>query len=168
MKVILCMAITVNGYIATDKGKVHWVSEKSWEGYLDMARKVGCVIVGRRTYDVMQGGEFQEGCTYVVMTRSRPAAKRPGVIFTGMDPKDVLKVLEGKGVKKVLLCGGGETNSLFMREGLIDEAYLDMEPTLLGKGIRLFSEGDFEADLELMGIKRLSENGIQLHYRVRK
>lgn len=55
-----------------------------------------------------------------------------------------------------------------MKEDLIDEIYLDVEPLVFGKGIPIFREADFEYELELMEIKKLNKNTIQLHYRVKK
>ena len=64
--------------------------------------------------------------------------------------------------------GGGTLNTSFMAENLIDEIYLDVEPIVFGKGIRLFKENDFEAKLKLLEIKKLSNDEIQLHYQVLK
>jgi dihydrofolate reductase len=83
-------------------------------------------------------------------------------------PKDALAILEKEGFNNTLVAGGGTLNTSFMAENLIDEIYLDVEPIVFGKGIRLFRENDFEAKLKLFGTKKLSENEIQLHYQVLK
>ena len=57
-------------------------------------------------------------------------------------------------------------NSSFMKEKLIDEIHLDVEPLVFGRGIKLFADDDFESRLELVGTKKLSANTVQLHYRV--
>ena len=94
--------------------------------------------------------------------------KSPGVKFTSEEPKAVLESLEKEGINQVCLCGGGKINGSFIKEGLVDEIYLDIEPKLLGKGIQLFGDCDFEADLELIEVKNLSNNEVQLHYKVKK
>ena len=53
-----------------------------------------------------------------------------------------------------------------MIEGLVDEIYIDIVPLIFGSGVRLFKEGDFNAKLRLNGIKMLSKQVMQLHYRV--
>ena len=80
-----------------------------------------------------------------------------------MGPLDKLKKFE-----TVIIAGGGILNSSFLKEGLIDELYLDIEPIAFGKGINVFENEDFEANLELLETKQLSPNEIQLHYKVIK
>lgn len=69
---------------------------------------------------------------------------------------------------KPLLAEVGHVNSLFMKEGLIDEIYLDVEPIIFGKGIPLFTSEDFEYNFQMLDFKKLNENTIQLHYKVLK
>lgn len=55
-----------------------------------------------------------------------------------------------------------------MKEGLIDEIFLDVEPVVFRKGIKLFADADFEAKLELLETRNFSNNEVQLHYKVLK
>lgn len=73
-----------------------------------------------------------------------------------------------QGFETIMVCGGGGLNTSFMKENLIDEIYLDIEPIIFGKGIKLFEDSNFEAKLKLLGVKKLSSNEIQLHYKVIK
>ena len=77
-------------------------------------------------------------------------------------------MLEQKGFTFAFLAGGGQLNTSFVKENLIDEIYLDVEPLVFGKGIRVFAEGDFELELELLETKKLNPNTVQLHYKVLK
>lgn len=79
-----------------------------------------------------------------------------------------MKSLEHEGIKQVCISGGGGLNSSFMKENLIDEMYLDVEPTMLGKGIKVFADSNFERKLRLIQIKRLSKDEVQLHYKILK
>ena len=169
MKVILYMAITPNGLIAKENDDVSFVSKVSWRGYLKNVKKAGCAIIGRRTYEVMSTTEFVKGALYIVLTHNKKLKKKsPTVRFTNENPKLVLKSLEREGIKKVCISGGGGLNSSFIKENLIDEMYLDVEPTLLGKGIKVFADADFDRKLKLLDIKKLSKNEVQLHYKVIK
>jgi riboflavin biosynthesis pyrimidine reductase len=69
-------------------------------------------------------------------------------------------------LENILVTGGATINSAFMKEGLIDEVILNVEPFLLGDGIPVFSREDFENKLELLGSEKLGDGIIQLHYRV--
>jgi len=169
MKVILYMAVSANGYIAGENDNVEWVSEDSWNSYLKKVKEIGCVIIGRKTYDLMPNDEFVEGVRYIVLTRSAEilSKKTSNIEFSNKEPGELLESLQKEGIKEVCICGGGEINTAFMKESLIDEMYLDVEPIVLGKGIQLFV-GDFEANVELIDMKKLSPNEVQLHYRVKK
>ncbi len=81
-------------------------------------------------------------------------------------PSEALRFLKQQGLKEALIAGGGKLNGSFMKEELVDEIYLDIEPTVFGKGIPLFGDANFESKLQLINIKKLSGNEIQLHYHV--
>ena len=81
-------------------------------------------------------------------------------------PQEALDVL--KGHDEVVIAGGGQLDAAFMKENLIDEMYVDIEPALSGTGIPLFKGEDFDTQLEFLGHKMLSDNEIQLHYKVLK
>ena len=76
--------------------------------------------------------------------------------------------MELKGLKQVIVAGGGILNASFLSKNLIDEIYFDIEPNLFTNGINLFEGGDFDLKLKLLGTKMLSENEIQLHYKILK
>lgn len=174
MKVILYMAITINGFIAKENDDVSWVSETSWESYSGMIKKTGNMIVGRRTYEMMlKDDEFNKSNlneikTVVLTNDALLQVHNPQFIFTAKSPREALDILLGQGFETILVCGGGELNASFMKENLVDEIYLDIEPIAFGKGVRLFGESKFEAKLKLLEIKKLSDNELQLHYQVLK
>ena len=167
MKVILYMAITANGMIARKDDSVSW-SDLEWKSFSSTVNKIGNLIIGRRTYDLMKSGnEFSKfkKVKIVVVTNSKISGKK---ISVAKSPKEALKVLEKLKFNEILVAGGGRLNSSFMKQSLIDEIYLDVEPLILGKGIKLFADEDFEAKLELIETKMLSKNEIQLYYKVKK
>lgn len=59
-------------------------------------------------------------------------------------------------------------NTAFIEQNLVDEIFLDIEPIILGHGIPLFRNGQFETTLKLLGQSNLSADEIQLHYKVMK
>lgn len=171
MKVILYMGITPNGYIAKEDGDSEWTSDEDLEGFYQQSKAAGNVIMGKNTHEMtIKYGYFPfPDAINIVMTHQKVENKwGDRAIFTDKPPKEVLKMLEGKGFTTAFIAGGGHINSSFMKEGLIDEIYLDVEPLVFGKGIQLFAPEDFEYELELLGVKKLSKNTVQLHYRVLK
>lgn len=73
-----------------------------------------------------------------------------------------------KDSEEVVVAGGGILNNSFIEKNLIDEIYIDIEPIIITKGIPLFKGKGVEIKLELVGQKKISENEIQLYYRVIK
>jgi len=168
MKIILYMAITPNGMIATKDDNTSWISRAESDSYSSVVRNAGNLIVGRRTYNILSkqpefSGLLKEVKIVVVAQKNAPVLIDPGHSVVS-SPKEALRLL--KGFKEVIVAGGGILDSSFLAEDLVDEIYLDVEPVILGKGIGLFSECDFRTGLELVGTKKISDNEIQLHYKV--
>ena len=164
MKVILYMTMTVNGMIAPEGGRASFVSEESWKSLNKIAQKAGCVIYGRKSYDA----EPIEGVLNVVLTHDKTMrSDKKEFVFMSGAPRKILEKLEKQGYQSVLVVGGGQTNAEFMKDDLINEIYLDVEPLILGKGTPLFNPEDFALKLELIEMRPLKGKTIQLHYRVK-
>lgn len=165
------MVMSLNGKIANPDGTYHWASKEDWENFRAQYKKAGCIIIGRNTYDKLKDKPSfpTKGCTCVVVTHDRSLQNQnPSIIITQDAPRDILKMLANKGFTEVLIGGGGQINSLFMKENLIDEVLIDIEPLIVGRGIPLFAESDFDAKLHLLSTKKLNQHTLQLHYRVMK
>jgi dihydrofolate reductase len=168
MQVILYMAVTANGYIAALNDATPW-SDDEWQSYHAIVTQVGNIIIGRRTYEIMtQGNEFSKigNPLTVVMTSDPPASK--GDFLFATTPGQAISLVQAKGFNKTLIAGGAKLNSTFMQCGIIDEAYLDVEPFLFGDGVPLFSPANFQTKLTLSDINKLNSNTVQLHYQVSK
>jgi len=76
--------------------------------------------------------------------------------------------LREKGIDEAMLGGGGKTNAIFMKEGLINDLIIDIEPLVFGEGIGLFDGADFEKKLVFKSVRKISDKVIQLHYGVVK
>lgn len=172
MKTILYMAMTLNGKIAGIDHDTSWTSKEDWVGFLGMCKRIGNAIIGRKTYEMIKKEGTQLGDILTVVLTHDPALlfrKSPHTIFTNKYPRDVVAMLGEKGFKEVLIAGGGILNSAFLKEALIDELYIDIEPLILGRGIPLFTDGDFEPRLKLLDVNQLDNHQtIQLHYKVIK
>lgn len=52
----------------------------------------------------------------------------------GFDPAEVLAVLRGRGLQRILVEGGGRTVSSFLAAGLLDRLHISVAPLLIGSG----------------------------------
>lgn len=161
------MATTVNGYISRTDDSTPWSNEE-WNAYAEEVKEIGNIIIGHRTYEIMKDGEFEKiGNPLVIVISSKQQPHDTHAIFV-KTPEEALKVVSQKGFSSTTINGGSMLLSSFAEHRLIDEVILDVEPFLFGKGIPLFKENDFEMELELKGTRKVGQNGIQLHYSVKK
>ncbi|MBI2017812.1 dihydrofolate reductase [Candidatus Daviesbacteria bacterium] len=174
MKVILYMAITVNGLIAKEDDDTSWVTETEWKSFKGIIKKHGNMIIGRRTYEVMlKNDEFNISSlntirTIVLTSDETIRIHNRESVSIAKSPQEALHVLSNASFETIMVCGGGGLNSSFMKENLVDEIYIDIEPMIFGQGIKLFADANFEKGLELVGTKKLSPNEIQLCYKVKR
>lgn len=166
MKTILYMAITANGYIARKNDETPW-SKEEWESFFTKVKEAKNIVLGRKTFEMMKSNgnlaEIGNILIVVVSDKIKNDSDEANCLFVN-SPVRAVETLKEKGFTEAFVAGGGILNSSFMQEGLVDEIYLDIEPFVFGDGVRLFSENDFEENLELLAIKKLSKNVIQLHY----
>lgn len=168
MTVILYMAISANGFIAKANDETSWISNEEWASYSAIIRNAGNLIVGHRTYNILtKQPKFKEfeGIKIIIVSHNDFKTLASNHLIA-KNPKEALDLLTD--FQEVIVAGGGILNSSFMKEGLVDEIYLDIEPIVFGKGIKLFGDSSFEVKLELLETKKLSDNEIQLHYKVLK
>lgn len=165
------MGVSANGYIAKADGNSEWTSDENLKGFYEHSKNAGNIIMGKNTYLVAsQYGYFPFPDSLNVIVSNEQIENKWGdsVVVTNKSPKEILSMLEQKGFAMAFLAGGGKLNTSFVKEGLIDEIYLDVEPVILGQGIKIFADSDFEFWLELIDFKKLNSNTIQLHYKVIK
>ncbi len=171
MKVTLYMAISTNGYITYKEDDTAWVSEEDFAGQEKVAKRIGNIVYGKVTYDIGIKEDCLPvpGCLNIVVTNKHKEAKtNKDFLFTNASPKEIINMLSEKGFKEVLVAGGAKLNHSFIKDSLIDEIYLDIEPVILGKGKPLFTPEELKLNLELIEINKLNINTIQMHYKVKK
>jgi len=171
MKVILAMAISANGMIATDSGSEDFLSNENWHQFVKLVDKVGCFIWGRKTYEavIKWDGDYisdLNGVKKFVISHSNIA------LIEGFElansPRDALEKIGAMGFKEAVVTGGSTINSSFAKASLIDEIILYVNPAIVGSGIPLFKPVDFEFKLELVNYELVGKNIVEIRYKVIK
>lgn len=169
MKITLYMAISIDGFVAKKDGNSDWVSPVDSANFEQKIKEKGCIIVGRRTFDQYQGDLYPvKSVTNIVLTSDSSLKSEEDNVIYARSPSDAVKLAQKKGHDKALLIGGGITNGLFLREGLIDEVFLSVHPLILGDGIKLFEGVETDIKLEFVDQKELGEGLVQIYYQVIK
>ena len=107
--------------------------------------EVGAVLMGRRTFDVIdgpQGWERDDAAPPVfVVTSHRPARVRLGDRFR-FETDGIVPALKSAraaaGAKDVVVMGGGHLCRQYLYAGLVDEVRIHLAPIVLGDGTPLF------------------------------
>ena len=165
------MGISANGYIAKADGDSEWTSEEDLKGFYEWSKSAGNIIMGKNTYlAALKSGYFPFPDALNIVVSHQQIENKWGdkVLIIDKSPRKIIEMLEQKGFTIAFLAGGGQLNTSFVKENLIDEIYLDVEPLIIGQGIKIFAEADFELELELLETKKLNPNTVQLHYKVIK
>ncbi|HQB76662.1 MAG TPA: dihydrofolate reductase family protein [bacterium] len=169
MKLLLVMALTVDGKIAKESSQLaDWTSLEDKKSFIELTKEAGVIIMGNSTYQTI--GKPLPGRLNIILT---PEANKFNSIpnkleYSSLSPSELLKDLEQRGYTKAILGGGAYTNKSFWELGLIDELILTIEPVIFGKGLTLFTDNDFETKLKLIETRALNNQTLRLHYQVLK
>jgi dihydrofolate reductase len=133
----------------------------------------GAVVMGRRTFDVGidlwgDDGAFGMPC-FVVTHHPRERLARGPTTFdfvTGIE-EAVQRAQTAAGKKKVWVMGGAQTIRQSIGAGLVDELQINLVPSILGKGTRLFEEYPRGIELERLPVIE-TPGATHLHYRILK
>ena len=166
-KVVLFIAMSLDGYIADQYGNVDWLAgeepdRNDMESYDTFIQDIDTVVMGWNTYhqivtELSPGSWMYSGLqSYVLTHRELPDEEE--IIFTGDDVCGLVKRLKKASGKDIWICGGTQTVAPLVAENLIDQYYLSVIPVILGKGIRLFENETGRIPLKLVQTKNY--NGI--------
>ncbi|HEY6736511.1 MAG TPA: dihydrofolate reductase family protein [Candidatus Saccharimonadia bacterium] len=161
----LYMAIAANGVVATNQGETPW-GEASWDNFIRETNAAGNLIIGRRTYDVMESKhEFDllDASVNIIVVTSTPLVD-PKVVAVP-SPQAAREAAHGLGAKIALWGGGPMLATSALKAGLLDEIWLDVEPIIIGNGRPLIAT-DFISTLHLLSANNYKD-GVTLKYEVR-
>jgi dihydrofolate reductase len=164
----LYVAVSLDGFIATSDGGVHWLepyppAEFGFQAFLD---GIGTIVMGRTTYDQALGfGPWgYDGKRTIVLT-SRPLDDPPaGVESWSGDVVGLAADLKASSNGDIWLLGGAKAAAPFLAESLVDRLELFVIPVLLGDGIALFDGVHRPGRLEFDGTTPFPKGVVRLSY----
>lgn len=156
------MTMSADGFIAGKNDETPW-SDDDWNAFQEFVKSCDVCLVGRRTYEIMRDdGDLEDSDPYIVVTKDKS-------FDTGKYEKiEIWSKAYLPNVEKVGVIGGAELNASMAELGLLDEMFIDIEPVILGQGIKLFGDHESKLKVELIGSKKIGSGTIQNHYRVIK
>lgn len=150
-----------------------WSSREDLEYFRKLKSEHPVIIMGRKTYDTVKHEIQLSGKTLRIVMTKEPDAfldkRSPGQLeFTDESPHALIQRLSQQGHQSALLVGGSNLNNEFLKDKLITDCYITIEPRFFGKGKSIFTTKEIDIPLELTEMTKLNTQGtLLLHYTVR-
>jgi dihydrofolate reductase len=170
-KVILGVAVTLDGFIEGLNGEYDWCLTDQDYGMSEFLDRIDSIFLGRKSYELVLEVEkkdpaahnpFREHKHYVFSNSLRSVSD--GMILISGDVKTKVNEIKSKAGKDIWLFGGASLTTYFINEGLLDEMWLAIHPILLGSGKKLFSDINRQIKLSLLDSKTYSTGLISMTY----
>lgn len=166
-KLVLYIAVSLDGFIAGEGESLDWLDKVEGQGdngYEAFYSGVDTVLMGRKTYDwIMAHAEFPYTGKDCYVFSHTPRGNTKDVTFVCENAASFASHLKEQPGKQIWLVGGGGLLRPLLETGLVDEMILTVAPVVLGKGIPLFQRMEQERDFILAGLERYGQFA-QLHY----
>jgi len=168
-KVILSVAVSLDGFIEGPNGEYDWCFADKDFSLKEFFKRFDTIFVGRKTYEMsseMEGGPpgFPKYKEYIFST-SLAKVKKGATLIKGDTKTEVEKIKKEEG-KDIWLFGGAGLTTSLMNLGLIDELSLAVYPILLAGGKPLFNNIKDRVQLTLVDAKNYPTGLVSLTYRV--
>lgn len=168
-KVVLYIAMSLDGFIADRAGGVDWLAgqdmgggdSEKYDSYGEFIQGVDTVLMGWRTYrqvreELAPGDWPYQGLRCYVFTHHE-AAEEENICFVQGELAELVRRLQGEPGGDIWLCGGADIARQAMAADLVDRWHIAVIPVILGGGVRLFGE---MSERELRLLRTVEYNGI--------
>ena len=165
-KVILGLAVSLDGYIEGPNGEYDWCFTDQDYGMSDFFKRVDTVFLGRKSYELTQTVKGDSGMPKMkeyVFSNTLKEVKAGAEIVAG-DIQKRVEEIKGSNGKDIWLFGGASLTTSLMNLGLVDEIWLAVHPVLLGSGKPLFRGIKERTGLRLIHTKTYSTGLVSLIY----
>jgi len=166
-KVILYTASSLDGYIAGPNHDLDWLFDDDDYGYHSFYDSVSSTLMGNATYRlVLTFGDFPyKDKENFVFTRNSELKNNEHVQFVSANISGFVRDLKSQQGSDIWLIGGGQVNTLFLNNGLIDEMIISVHPVILGKGIPLFPAVDEPVQFKMSTFHKYKSGLVQITYK---
>jgi dihydrofolate reductase len=162
---------TVTIFVSTLDGKVTkwenpdvklWSSKEDQNYFKKLWEESKLLVMGSNTFNA-DPIKPSPGHLAIIMTRDPARYKKyevPGLLeFTDNSPLQLIARYNNAGFNQMLIVGGPHLSTSFLKEQLIDELWLTIEPIIFGKGLNFALEEKLDINLRLISCEKVNERG---------
>lgn len=172
LKTTLLVAQSIDGFITQhDSEGTSFCSDADFEFFIESLALFDCMIMGRATYELNR----QTIQNAKAKKRLRKIATRTpekwtsdtvphSIEFSDNCPKTLLAELDERGYSRCAILGGTDIYTDYLKENLIDELWVTLEPHVFGTGKPLAST-PIDLSFKLQSVEHLSSDTIVLKYK---
>jgi dihydrofolate reductase len=175
-KIILDLAVSLDGFIEGPNGETDWCILEEEMGFDQFLADIDTIFYGRVSYEVW--GQYQPGAQATLMEReiwkqvhskkkyvfSKSPKPDYGVSYISLDIAAKVREIKNESGKNIWLYGGASLINSFVEYGLIDAYRLSVHPVVLGAGKPLFSNLKERINLMLAEVKVFTSGVTLLSY----
>ena len=175
-KVILDLAITLDGFIEGPNGEIDWCildDDMEFDKFLE---SIDTIFYGRVSYDAWGNFQPDDNASDVEKEIWKAVHSKTKFVFSSQNRQDdnaqfitsdlrsAVTEIKSKSGKDIWLYGGAKLIKTFIDLKLIDIYRLSVHPIVLGNGKPLFENIDDRVKLKLVDVNKFKSGVVQLIY----
>ena len=172
MKTTLFAAMSLDGFIADKDGSEDFLADVHWWEFVKLAEKIGCLIVSRKAYDIVNQWESQYNfdtikAIKIIVSKNAELELKQGFSLA-TSPEKAIEISNQNNCSEVLVAGGGSLNGAFLENNFVDELILTVEPCILGQGTYFVGDVKLGKKLKLKDVTKVEDGIVKLNYEIVK
>ena len=182
-KLISLMHVSFDGFAAGPSGEMDWIThdQKIFEHVSKYISKVGTGIYGPKTFQMMESywpgvlkdpktgdleikhAKWYQSAKKVVCSRTLKDLENEEAVLMNTNLEAEIKKLKHESEKDLMVFGSPHLTQSLARLGLFDEHVINVNPILLGGGVRMF-EDLAKTKLKLVSATTFDSGVVGFHY----
>ncbi|MCM3189438.1 dihydrofolate reductase family protein [Bacillus subtilis] len=176
-RIILDLAVTLDGFIEGKNGEVDWCIMDPDMEFTDFLNQIDTILYGRKSYDLWgqyipknEDPDTEKELWKLVHSKKKYVFSRTQneidnqAIFINDNILEEVNKLKTKSGKDIWLYGGASLITTFINLGLVDEFRLSIHPVVLGEGKPLFIDVKQRINLKMVNTRTFSSGVVQIVY----
>jgi dihydrofolate reductase len=169
-KIILNLAVSLDGFIEGPNGEYDWCLADQDYGMTEFLNNSDAIFIGRKSYELLMSTDpemFGALKMYVFSDTLQPSQNPNTEIIKSANFGVRVNEIMNQAGSNIWLFGGADLVSIFIDQGLITEFMLSVHPIILGAGKLLFTGSKDRVELILLSSEQFSSGLVQLRYAIK-